>query len=88
MPRSRKSSGRIFVDHDEIPDLTGPEWKDRFHAAAVKMGRPKKDKPKVSTTLRLDADVLEHFRSGGVGWQTRINLALRSAVKRAGKRAA
>jgi uncharacterized protein (DUF4415 family) len=88
MPRNRKSSARNFVDPDEIPDLTGPEWKDRFHAAPVVRGRPKLEKPKVSTTLRLDADVLEHFRRGGAGWQTRINLALRSVVRKGGKRAA
>jgi uncharacterized protein (DUF4415 family) len=31
-------------------------------------------------TLRLDAKVLEHFREGGPGWQTRINEALRKAA--------
>jgi uncharacterized protein (DUF4415 family) len=31
-------------------------------------------------TLRIDQDVLEHFREGGPGWQDRINEALRKAV--------
>ena len=31
-------------------------------------------------TLRIDQDVLEHFREGGPGWQDRINDALRKAV--------
>jgi uncharacterized protein (DUF4415 family) len=31
-------------------------------------------------TLRIDQDVLEHFRSGGPGWQDRINDALRKAA--------
>ena len=30
--------------------------------------------------IRLDADVVEHFRSGGRGWQTRLNETLRQAV--------
>ena len=31
-------------------------------------------------TLRIDQDVLEHFRAGGPGWQDRINEALRKAA--------
>jgi uncharacterized protein (DUF4415 family) len=31
-------------------------------------------------TLRIDQDVLEHFREGGPGWQDRINEALRKAA--------
>jgi uncharacterized protein (DUF4415 family) len=31
-------------------------------------------------SLRVDADVLEHFQSGGAGWQDRINAALRKAA--------
>ena len=31
-------------------------------------------------TLRIDQDVLDHFREGGPGWQDRINEALRKAV--------
>ena len=30
--------------------------------------------------IRLDADIIEHFRGGGPGWQTRLNDALRRAV--------
>ena len=35
---------------------------------------------KEQVTLRLDQDVLEHFQSGGPGWQDRINEALRKAA--------
>ena len=31
-------------------------------------------------SLRIDQDVLEHFREGGPGWQDRINDALRKAA--------
>ena len=40
-------------------------------------GRPPKEAKKVSTTLRLDPDVLEAFQQEGRGWQTRINEVLR-----------
>ena len=36
--------------------------------------------PKKQVTLRLDADLLERFRAGGAGWQSRINATLRKAV--------
>lgn len=35
---------------------------------------------KEMVSLRLDSDVLEHFQSGGPGWQDRLNAALRSAA--------
>jgi len=31
-------------------------------------------------SLRIDRDVLERFKAGGAGWQTRINDALRKAA--------
>ena len=31
-------------------------------------------------SLRIDQDVLDHFREGGPGWQDRINDALRKAA--------
>ena len=35
---------------------------------------------KVPVSLRLDPDVVEHFRATGRGWQTRINDTLRRAA--------
>lgn len=43
-------------------------------------GRQPKDHPKEQPTLRLDADILEHFKLGGLGWQTRVNAMLRRAA--------
>ena len=43
-------------------------------------GRPKADETKVFTAIRLDADVLNAFKSTGKGWQTRVNLALRQYI--------
>jgi len=44
-------------------------------------GRPPLgDQAKQQVTLRLDADVLGRFRAEGLGWQGRINAALRKVV--------
>lgn len=65
---------------DDLPDLDTPYWAERIKAAEVKRGRPKAEVTKVSTTIRLDPDVLEAFRAEGPGWQSRINAALRQAA--------
>jgi uncharacterized protein (DUF4415 family) len=39
---------------------------------------------KRQVSLRLDADVLEWFRRGGLGYQTRINRALRKVMSEEG----
>ncbi|MBL0935612.1 MAG: BrnA antitoxin family protein [Rhizobiaceae bacterium] len=43
-------------------------------------GRPSVEHPKKQVTLRLDADVVESFRAGGRGWQSRMNAALRKVA--------
>ncbi len=68
-------------DFDEIPDLSTPEWLEKFATVKVQRGRPKALTTKVSTTIRLSPDVLEHFKAGGPGWQSRINEALRKVVE-------
>jgi len=52
--------------------------------AARKRGRPVGTvaaKRKVSTTIRLDEDVMGAFKACGAGWQSRINTVLREAVQ-------
>jgi uncharacterized protein (DUF4415 family) len=44
-------------------------------------GRPRLENPKQAIKLRLDAEVVEHFRATGPGWQTRINEALRLTLQ-------
>lgn len=66
----------------ELADSENPEWTDEMFAnarrgtSAAKRGRPVGSN-KVSTTIRLDADIVEAFRADGKGWQSRINSALR-----------
>jgi uncharacterized protein (DUF4415 family) len=75
-------------------DNENPEWTKEDFArarpaskvipevvAAYRRGRgPQKRPTKKLISLRLDRDVLEHFRARGPGWQIRINSALRKAV--------
>ena len=56
-----------------------------FKKVTAKVAEPSPKKNTVpgareQITLRIDQDVLEHFRSGGPGWQDRINEALRKAA--------
>jgi len=77
---NRPSTDQDWMNPDDAPDLSTPDWPAKFAAAEVKRGRPKAASPKVSTTIRLDADILAHFKAGGPGWQTRLNEALRRVV--------
>jgi uncharacterized protein (DUF4415 family) len=62
---------------DDAADMSDPCRLARLDKAVIQRGRPKLEAPKVSTTIRFDADVLARFRAGGGGWQSRINAALR-----------
>ena len=67
-------------EQDVAPDLSTDGWPEKFARATVRRGRPPSANPKVSTTIRLSRDVIEHFRAGGRGWQTRIDAALRKWI--------
>lgn len=71
-------------DYEEIPELTDEWFKqaDLYQGGKlIRRGRPPSPSPKQSTSLRLDPDVVAHFRRSGRGWQSRINAALRKAAK-------
>ncbi len=46
-----------------------------------RVGRPRLADPKVSVTIRYDREVIDAFKAGGDGWQTRMNHALRDWLK-------
>jgi uncharacterized protein (DUF4415 family) len=78
MSENKQNTTSYWEDEEDIiPDMSAPYWVERFEKATLTRGRPKLEKPKVSTTIRFDADVLARFRAGGAGWQSRINAALR-----------
>lgn len=54
-----------------------PDWED-FPDNWYEQAEAVMPKPKVPVSIRLDADLVEHFRSTGRGWQTRINAVLRA----------
>jgi len=73
-----------WIDPDDAPELTREmaERADLYHGdKLIRRGRPPSDNPKQALKLRIDADVVEHFRATGPGWQTRINDTLRRAAK-------
>ena len=91
MRKSKSSGKKKWIDPDDAPVLT----REFFRSAdiyegerLVRRGRPPLgDRPKEAVKLRLSADVLDHFRAGGAGWQTRINATLEQAVSRRKRKA-
>ena len=54
--------------------------------AAYRRARgPQKAPTKQLISIRLDRDLIEHFRKRGPGWQRRINDTLRRATRLSGK---
>jgi uncharacterized protein (DUF4415 family) len=92
MIKRKENTKGVWRDPDDAPELTD-DILDRAEIAIggkvirpasgtlTKPGRPKKADAKVSVHLRLSPEVIAHFRARGPGWQTRIDEALRKAVK-------
>lgn len=92
MTERKENTTQQWIDPDDAP-----EWTDEvFERAEIrragqvvrpasgtltKRGRPKLERPKVQVTLRLDQDIVERFRAGGPGWQSRMNEALKKAAQ-------
>lgn len=79
------------IDEDDAPELTeemmaqarfGHEILPEYILAQFPRspGRPRSPSPKVQTTLRLDAEVIDFYKVGGPGWQSRMNAALRKGA--------
>ena len=84
MAGKKRASNVGWTDPDDAPELTD-DWfakADLYEGDKLvrRGGRPKKVAPKEAVNIRLDPDVLAHFRAGGAGWQSRINAALRKAA--------
>lgn len=43
---------------------------------------PQKAPTKKLVSMRLSPEVIDHFKAGGPGWQTRIDRTLRESIKR------
>ena len=86
MPKHKKT--RSTADN-ENPEWTKEDFARARPAAEVapeivtlyrRFRGPQKRPTKRLVSLRLDPDVIEHFRAHGKGWQVRINAALRKAA--------
>lgn len=49
-------------------------------AATIRRRGAQKAPTKVSTTIRLSREVVDHFRTTGTGWQARIDKALKEWI--------
>ena len=78
---ANKRSTHHDSERDDAPDLSVDGWPEKFARSPVRRGRPPLAKPKVSTTIRLSQDVIDHFKAAGRGWQTRIDNALRDWIR-------
>lgn len=73
-------------EYEEAPELTEDQLAeaDLYQGdKLIRRGRPPLVRPKEAVKIRLAPEVLDHFRAGGPGWQTRINETLERAVVRA-----
>lgn len=66
------------IDTSDIPPLDERFWTNATRFRDRALYRPVKR----STTVRLDADVLQWLRGKGRGYQTRLNAILREAMLR------
>ena len=68
-PSLRAGAHRLF-GKNSAAELLGP-----------KRGRTSLESPKEHVNIRLDADIVQAFKSKGRGWQTRVNTALREWLR-------
>jgi uncharacterized protein (DUF4415 family) len=96
MPNSKARKAARYSKKDlrevsDSPELTRADFKKARPfaevfpdlSALIRKGRgPNKAPTKKLVSLRLSREVIEHFKSTGAGWQSRIDETLRKAVKR------
>ena len=80
---------RHIAEDPDAPEITAEDWARARPAIEVEpelvewslRRRGKQKAPtKELVSIRLDKDVVAHFRSGGPGWQTRLNDRLRRDI--------
>lgn len=87
LPAGRIDRDRVLgMTPDEIErialnDADNPPAADEELAVGI-LVHPNERAGKVPIYIRLDADVVEFYKSGGRGYQTRINADLRAAMRR------
>ncbi len=66
------------LDADSIP-FTDEEWESV--KPLVRRGRPPLEITKEKISIRLSRDVIDQFKAGGDGWQSRIDNVLKEWLK-------
>ena len=91
---SRKREPSVVFD-DDNPEWTEedfararpaselpPEVLAHFPKTLARIRGFQKAATKRAVSIRLSAEVVDHFRAGGPGWQTRIDQALKDVIAR------
>ena len=94
-PRVLSDTEEAAIQTGIAADPDNPEWTAREFqrakpfaealpvlAKAQRRRGLQKRPTKVAVSLRLSRDVVERFKAGGPGWQTRIDKALKKAARR------
>jgi uncharacterized protein (DUF4415 family) len=81
---SRKAKARLATIRDQDIDLT--DIPETYHVPWTRPGALIPAENKRQITLRIDADVLEFFKTTGRRYQTRMNEVLRAYVNAQRKR--
>jgi uncharacterized protein (DUF4415 family) len=92
-PISDEEEARIQVliaSDPDAPEATDEElararpfaeaFPDLMESIRRTRGRPPVAHPRKQVSLRLDLAIIDKFKAGGKGWQSRINEALRKAA--------
>lgn len=77
MTGNKRSTGTDWVDPDDAPDLSVPEYQAKLAATPVRRGRPKSGAPKVRIGFRLSAELVERVKASGPGYNGRVEKVLR-----------
>jgi|SRR5579863_8741410 uncharacterized protein (DUF4415 family) len=77
------------VPDEELPEVTAADLARgivSINGVIVRgprlRGRPLGSGKKAAIHVRIDKDILAHFRATGRGWQTRLNDALRASLEK------
>jgi uncharacterized protein (DUF4415 family) len=79
--RTDLSRVRQLADANKVKDGDAPEWTPAMFARAVARKGLKPVPKKALLSLRIDADVIEWFKSQGAGYQSRMNALLRAFME-------
>jgi len=91
--RPLSDAGEAKIQAGIAADPDNPEWSARdfkrakpFAEALPALAKsrrargPQREPTKVAVSLRLTREVVERFKAGGPGWQTRMDKALKKAA--------